>query len=132
MLINTQYLQANYFLKKLKAVEKKYSMRKEKYYYSSLTLVATALLVGTDISTLAKKTGYRKGFVSAISNRMHLASLWKGDQSELDEWADSDFMFTIFAHARVASGGWEKACRWQDTRFGTSRQRECCSDRVRC
>jgi hypothetical protein len=103
MLISTQYLQATYFLKNLKAGEKKYNTRKEKYYYRCLTLVATALLVGKDISTLAKRTGYRKAFVSAISDRMHLASLWKGDQSELDEWA-AYFMFTIFAHAGVASG----------------------------
>ena len=103
MLISTQYLQATYFLKNLKAVEKNYNTRKEKYYYRCLTLVATALLVGTDISTLAKRTGYRKSFISVIADRMHLASLWKGDQSELDEWA-AYFMFTIFAHAGVASG----------------------------
>lgn len=103
MLISMQYVQATYFLKKLKAAKKKYKARKETYYHSCLTLVATVLLVGTDISTLAKRTGYRKSFVSAISDRMHLASLWKGDQSELDEWAE-DFMFTIFAHASVTSG----------------------------
>ena len=103
MLISTQYLQATYFLKNLKAVEKNYNTRKEKYYYRCLTLVATTLLVGTDISTLAKRTGYRKSFISVIADRMHLASLWKGDQSELDEWA-AYFMFTIFAHAGVASG----------------------------
>jgi hypothetical protein len=104
MLISMQHVQATYFLKKLKVAKKKYKTRKERYYHSCLTLVATALLVGTDISRLAKRTGYRKSFVSAISDRMHLASLWNGDQSELDEWADSDFMLTIFAHASVASG----------------------------
>ncbi len=92
-----------YFLKNLKTIEKKYNTRKEKQYYACLTLVATALLVGTDIPTLVKRTGYRKGFVSAVSDRMRLAFLWKGDQSELDEWA-VNFMLTIFAHAGVASG----------------------------
>jgi hypothetical protein len=60
MLISTQYLQATYFLKNLKAVEKKYNTRKEKYYNRCLTLVATALLVGTDISTLVKARAIEK------------------------------------------------------------------------
>jgi hypothetical protein len=60
MLISTQYLQATYFLKNLKAVEKKYNTRKEKYYYRCLTLVATALLVGTDISTELRERATEK------------------------------------------------------------------------
>jgi hypothetical protein len=104
MLISMQRAQATRFLKKLKEVEKRYKTRKDRQFHACLTLVATVLIVGTDVPSLIKRTGYRKRFVSTVSDRMRLACLWNGDQSEIDEWADSEFMMTIFAHAGVASG----------------------------
>lgn len=105
MFISQKRAQAESFLlNELKAAATRYNTPREKHYYACLTLLATALVAGTDIPTLAERTGFRKHFVSRVSARMHRASLWKGDQIELDEWADWEFMQTLFVHACVASG----------------------------
>jgi hypothetical protein len=104
MLISIQSLRAKSFLKQLKEAKKCYTSRKDKQYHACLTLIATALVGGADIAALVKQTGYREEFVARVAGRMRQASLWKEDQAEIDEWAKSDFMVTIFAHACVASG----------------------------
>jgi len=105
MLISMQCVRATAFLKQLKEAKRRYSSDKDAQYHACLTLVATALVGGAaDHATLVKQTGYREEFVARVSDRMRLASLWNGDQTEIDEWAESDFMLTIFAHASVASG----------------------------
>src|SRR6202035_1375357 len=89
MVIIQKRLQATSFLlNELKAAKTRYSTPREKHYYACLALVATALVVGADIRTLAERTGFRKNFVSRVFARMRRASLWKGDQSERDEWVE--------------------------------------------
>jgi hypothetical protein len=104
MLISMQCVRATLFRKQLNEAKKIYTSRRDRQYHACLTLVATALVAGADLATLVKQTGYRAEFIALVSNRMRQASLWTGDQTEIDEWAESDFMLTIFAHASVASG----------------------------
>jgi hypothetical protein len=105
MLIGEQRVRASPFLSnELKTAKARYNSPREKHYYACLTLVAIASVVGTDIRTLAERTGFREGFVSRVSVRMRRGFLWKGDQSELDEWAKWGFLETALNHVCVASG----------------------------
>jgi hypothetical protein len=104
-------LRAIDFLLELENAKAKYCTTREgRRFHACLTLVASALLVGPDISVLAIWTGIPEAFVSIVSSRMRSAGLWTGDEKEIDEWrgTEGDFMFTLLSHADVAVG---HACR---------------------
>jgi hypothetical protein len=107
------------FLKQLNLAKKKYKGPGSRDQHKCMTLIATALIVGTDEVALQKSTGYPVTYIKTVSRRMYSGLLWKGEKSELDERGKTqrDFMRVIFAHASVARGATIREIRGRVVRY---------------
>ena len=59
-------------------------------FQSAVVLMAAAFVTGPNLAHLAFFTGYPYGFVSKISQRMHLAHLWENGEAKSDHWFHGD------------------------------------------
>jgi len=77
--------------------------------YRHAIVLLSSLVVGNDISNLARFTGYPRTFIAQIYYRMQEAELWVGDLIRFEHWnyrGEMIFDVNFWIDVMVAHGGW--------------------------